>query len=127
MFGVFGPAQEGEAHLICALLTPGDPLCRPVGIARVALRIIEDGRHVDPGAFGQFDRLTVVVADLPVEIPILEPNQFDLLFIRRSGPDVPLFADLMHVWKDIIERNVIGKRGITGNADVRIARFQRQI
>ena len=66
--------QEGP-HLVERLFAEHRPARWVVRIARVAGRVVVGDRHVDARALWQRERLLVEVAVLPVEVPVLDPEQ----------------------------------------------------
>src|SRR5688572_19104766 len=64
--------ETDAAHLVGRFLAPPDAFRRVARIARVACRVVVGDAHVDARALWQHDRLLVVVAILPVEVPILD-------------------------------------------------------
>ena len=70
--------------------------------------------HRERRSLFQLDRRFKAILALPFEIPILDPDQWDLLVVRRGGFDFHLAADQVHVWYDAVNCDIAGK----GNRDV---------
>src|SRR4051794_28580355 len=77
--GVVGTVGDDEQvaaeHLIGAGGAEADATGRAVGVAGVVGGVVVIGDHVEPGAARQGDGLGEGVLALPVEVPVVDPEQ----------------------------------------------------
>src|SRR5689334_15776492 len=68
-------AQEGQRHLVMRLLAPGDTHWRIRRVVRIGGGVVIGVLEPHQRALGQMHWLLVGIRTLPVEIPILDPDQ----------------------------------------------------
>ena len=92
--------QHQLGHLVAGPRPEADR-DRGIGrIARVGGRVVEREAHPQPRAGGQMDRFPVAVLVLPVEVPVVDPQQRLLSSVRQRGPRLDPPAQVVHVGRD---------------------------
>src|SRR5262249_10894152 len=88
------------SHLVGGFVARDDALRRAVRVARVAGGVVVSETHRDRRPRGQKDRALVSVDRLPVQIPILDPDQRLLRSVGQRRQSLKVFPDVMRVWID---------------------------
>ena len=107
-FGHFGEVgllhgdelNEGGGHFVGGFFAEGDAAGRIAGVANVGGGIVVEGFEHDLGAGGQTDGGLALIEALPVEVPVVDPDQLERLAGGRNGGDAEIAADEVHVGKE---------------------------
>ncbi len=101
--------ESDRAHLIRAPFSPLDVDRRRLRVARVAGRVVPDNLDVQHRAPRQTDAVLVEKNVLPVEVPVLDPEQVPGLPVRQLRLHLERLAQEMGVRKDADQVHVHGE------------------
>lgn len=125
-FGAVGRMDGGEGeveagHFVGGLRTPTDTARRAGGVVGIAGRVVVGEVHFKARAGGKGERLAVAIAFLPVEVPIVDAEDFAAASGGEYGAGAETAREIVGVRDDAIDGDVDRQREVIANPVARCA------